>query len=284
MLGPVSGGAGEIAGRRRRSVLACPVCREALDEVEPRTFGCVNGHRFDRAREGHVNLLRPGKARKERSGDDRDMVRDRRAVLGAGRYRVLADGLRLVADGLGPTTVLDVGCGEGSFTASLTGPGRTVVAFDLSVEAVRLAARLLGGEATCVVAGVGDIPALNRSCDVVTSVMSPVHEPEFLRVVRPGGRIVIVTPGADHLDGLRRTLYRDYRPHDEDVPLAATLSALDVVRCREPITLEGADLERIWGMTPYRWNAPSEGVERLRALERLDVMVSFVVTTFATPD
>jgi 23S rRNA (guanine745-N1)-methyltransferase len=264
-------------------VLACPLCRHPLVEVERRTFGCDEGHRFDRAREGHVNLLRPGKARKARSGDDREMVLARRAIIGAGRYRVLAAGLREVVDLLQPTTVLDVGCGEGSFTAALTAADRTVVAFDLSVEAVRLAARLLGDHATCVVAGVGDIPALDRSCDVVTSVMSPVHEAEFLRVARPGGRIVVVTPGADHLDGLRRTLYRDYRPHDEDVPLAARLEVVDVVRCREPILLQGEDVERVWGMTPYRWNAPEEGVERLRALDELAVTVSFVVTTLAVP-
>jgi 23S rRNA (guanine745-N1)-methyltransferase len=260
-------------------LLACPLCRQPIEEVEPRTFGCAAGHRFDRAKEGHLNLLRPGKARKARSGDDRDMVRARRAILGAGRYRVLSEGLRRVIDGLAPGTVLDVGCGEGSFTAALTADDRTIVAFDLSVEAVRLAARLLGPTATCVVAGVGDIPVLDRSCDVVTSVMSPTHQSEFLRVIRPGGHVVVVTPGADHLDGLRSTLYRDYRPHDEDVPLASHLPVVDAVRCREPIVLEGADVERVWGMTPYRWNAPAEGVERLRRLDRLEVTVSFVVTT-----
>jgi len=40
--------------------------------------------------------------------------------------------------------VLDVGCGEGTFTAALCRPGREVVAFDLAKAGVRLAARRLG--------------------------------------------------------------------------------------------------------------------------------------------
>lgn len=251
--------------------------------IDGRTFGCDGGHRFDRAREGHVNLLRPGKVRRARSGDDREMVRARRAFLGAGHYRVLREGLATVAGALSPQAVLDVGCGEGSFTAALTGATREVVAVDLSVEAVRLAARHLGTSATCVVATVADLPVLERSCDLVTSVMSPVHEAELRRVLAPGGHLVLATPGADHLDGLRRVLYRDYRPHDEEVPLSDRLPVVDVVRCREAVLLEGADVERLWHMTPYRWNAPAEGVERLRSLDRLAVTVSFVITTFAVP-
>jgi 23S rRNA (guanine745-N1)-methyltransferase len=256
-------------------VLACPLCRLALEPVEAKTFGCATGHRFDRAKEGHVNLLRPGRVRKERSGDDKEMVRDRRAFLQAGHYRAGIEALAQVVDGFRPRTVVDVGCGEGSFTDALTQRGRDVVAFDLSVEAVRLAARLLGDRATCVVASVNDIPVLDHAADVVVSAMSPVHEPEFRRIGRPGGRVVLLSPGAEHLDGLRRVLYQDYRPHDEVVALAGAEPARKVTAS---IELEGDDILRVWGMTPYRWNAPAEGVERLRVLDRLEVTMSFVVS------
>ena len=72
------------------TVLACPVCQAALDDLEGRTFGCASGHRFDRARDGSVDLLRPGHPRRE-SGDDVEMVRARRAFLDRGRYAVLTD-------------------------------------------------------------------------------------------------------------------------------------------------------------------------------------------------
>ncbi len=264
------------------TVLACPVCQRPLEDLDGRTFGCSGGHRFDRARDGSVDLLRPGRPRRE-TGDDAEMVRARRAFLDRGRYAVLADGLRAIADRLAPATVLDVGCGEGTITAALCSPGRQVVAFDLSKAGVRLAARRLGAAATCCVAGLTEMPALNRSCDLVTSVMSPTSPAEFLRVARPGGHVVVVSPGPDHLDGLRRLLYADYRPHDGEVPLADVLAVVAVDRLRSEQVLDGDEAELVWAMTPYRWNAPSEGVSRLRAATTVPVTVDFVATTLAVP-
>ena len=42
---------------------ACPHCHNPLVLGE-REVWCANNHRFDRAREGFVNLLRPGRSRK----------------------------------------------------------------------------------------------------------------------------------------------------------------------------------------------------------------------------
>jgi 23S rRNA (guanine745-N1)-methyltransferase len=273
-----------VVGRNVRavSILACPVCRAALDDLDGRTFGCENGHRFDRARDGSLDLVRPGHPRRE-SGDDAEMVRARRAFLDRGRYAVLADGLRAIAGRLAPATVLDVGCGEGSFTAALCAPGRDVVAFDLAKAGVRLAARRLGPAATCCVAGVTEIPVLDGSCDLVASVMSPTSEAEFLRVGRPGGHVVVVSPGPDHLDGLRRLLYADYRPHDGEVPLADRLPTVAVDRLRSEHVLSPEEAELVWAMTPYRWNAPAEGLERMRAATEVPVTVDFVATTLALP-
>jgi len=262
------------------TVLACPVCREGLDDLDGRTFGCAAGHRFDRARDGSVDLVRPGHPRRD-SGDDSEMVRARRAFLDRGRYAVLSDGLAAVVDRLAPATILDVGCGEGSFTAAVCGPGREVVAFDLAKAGVRLAARRLGRAATCCVAGVTEMPAVDRSCDLVISVMSPTSEAEFLRVARPGGHVVVASPGPDHLDGLRRLLYADYRPHDGEVPLADRLPVVATDRLRSEQSLSTDEAELVWAMTPYRWNAPAEGLERLRAATEVPVTVDFVVTTLA---
>lgn len=233
-------------------------------------------------------MLRPGKVRKARSGDDTQMVADRRSFLNRGHYRVLAGGLaRLVTEmrgDAGPVrTLLDVGCGEGSFTLPMTAPDRVTLAFDVSRPAVRLAARRCP-DALCAVASVQNMPVLDGSVDLVVSVMSPVHETEFLRVARPGGRIVVVTPGASHLEGLRRVLYPEYRPHDEEVPLSGHLPVVDQCRFVDQVHLgTTTEIHEVWGMTPYRWNAPIEGATRLAELDSMDVTVSFVATVFEVP-
>lgn len=101
-------------------MLRCPACPAPLAR-HGKTYRCEGGHSFDVARSGYVNLFRStvGRAR----GDDRDMLRSRRAFLEAGHY------LPLMADltgrvpgsaGIAPSLkALDVGCGDGYFTAGL---------------------------------------------------------------------------------------------------------------------------------------------------------------------
>src|SRR6266545_8190332 len=97
-------------------ILACPVCGEPLERVD-RTFRCANGHTFDVAREGYVNLLLAQHRRSKDPGYSKDMIAGRRDFFDAGHYRPLADGIaELIATYLPPvadTVVIDAGCGEG---------------------------------------------------------------------------------------------------------------------------------------------------------------------------
>ena len=54
----------------------CPVCRKPL-EKEQRRLVCPQGHSFDMARQGYVNLLRSQQPKEKRHGDDRMMARAR---------------------------------------------------------------------------------------------------------------------------------------------------------------------------------------------------------------
>lgn len=103
-----------------------------------------------------------------------------------------------------PSCVLDVGCGTGWFAARVQRElGVDVVAIDQSERMVELA------RAEGVDARVGDLEQLafdNASFDLVSAIWMLYHVPdldrglaEIARVLRPGGRLVAITNGRDHL-------------------------------------------------------------------------------------
>jgi SAM-dependent methyltransferase len=112
---------------------------------------------------------------------------------------------RFVAEGLTP--VLDVGCGEGELAEKLTREsGAAVVAVDQSPRMVELT-RARGVDAR--VADIEDLPFWDGSFDAVVAAWMLYHVPdlargisELARVLAPGGRLVAVTNGADHLKEL----------------------------------------------------------------------------------
>ena len=108
-----------------------------------------------------------------------------------------------------PERVVDVGCGTGDLTERLARAAEVpVVALDLSARMAELAA------ARGLVALTGDIehlPFADESFDAVLANRVLYHLPvldagvaELARVLRPGGRLVAVTYGVEHLAELWR--------------------------------------------------------------------------------
>ena len=72
-------------------MLLCPVCHESLVDDE-RGAVCAGGHRFDRAREGYLYLLRSSKSG-DSMGDPKSQARSRRDFLNRGYYAPLRDAM-----------------------------------------------------------------------------------------------------------------------------------------------------------------------------------------------
>ena len=101
--------------------LICPVCAQPLHEQE-RVYRCAGGHSFDRAKSGYVNLLIQRQSGAQH-GDDKEMVRARRAFLDGGFYAPLQEKVCAAAVRWAPAReevdVLDSGCGECYYTAAV---------------------------------------------------------------------------------------------------------------------------------------------------------------------
>jgi 23S rRNA (guanine745-N1)-methyltransferase len=271
--------------------LACPVCGEALT-LSASGAACVNGHAFDRARSGYLNLLLANRKQSLEPGDSAAMLRSRRAFLQAGFYDPMSAAANAavaeILAGRAGAHVADVGCGEGFFTARLKRALDEVAptvcyGVDISRPGIRMAATL-DRAIHWVVASLHHSPFLPQSLDVVLSMFAPIDPADARRVVRDDGALVTVTPGPDHLDALRAVLYATVQPHPPTPALMAgdTLFApAGSTRIREAIVVDTpAQIMNLLAMTPYYWNISRETRARVEALTRLEPTLDAYVSVF----
>ena len=152
------------------------------------------------ARQGYVNLL--GTAA-PRHADTASMVAARADFLGQGHYAPLVAPLaRFLAE---CQVVVEAGAGTGYYLASSMPAGARAVATDISAYACRRAAKL--PRVGAVVADTWRTLPLRPGCaDGILVVFAPRNMPEFARILRPGGRLVVATPLPHHLATLRDDL------------------------------------------------------------------------------
>ena len=164
----------------------CPVCKECLTENE-KSFICRNNHNFDKAKQGYVNLLMSNK--QGNHGDDKLMVKARQSFLEKGYYAPMREAVNNI---LGKNnTVLDAGCGEGYYT-SLFAENNTIFGIDVSKEALKVASRRCKN-ASFAVASIYELPFADNSFDVCINIFAPDSPSEFLRILKPKGRLIMVT-------------------------------------------------------------------------------------------
>jgi 23S rRNA (guanine745-N1)-methyltransferase len=253
----------------------CPHCELPLVGDE-RSWTCGSGHVFDRAREGYVNLMVGGRLAGGPSGDDDTMVRSRRAVFDAGCYDPVIDAVADAVRATGASDVLDAGCGEGTYLARACSAGVSAWGIDISKVAVRLAAKRYPS-CTFAVASSYRLPFADESFGALIDVFSPRPFDELLRVLRPGGAAIVVTPGPEHLAALKSMVYDTPRPHvdDEAAPIPTS-----VERIRFTVDLSAPALRRqLLEMTPYWWSTPPGRRDRVEsALTSVDA--DMVLTTY----
>ncbi|MDI2033960.1 methyltransferase domain-containing protein [Paenarthrobacter nitroguajacolicus] len=185
------------------SALRCPVCQGIFDlrEGAPTTLACRAGHLFDAAKQGYFNFL-TGKGTVFEA-DTADMVAARFRFLDSGHYNGLARALAdTAAEALDrpDALVLDAGTGTGHYLRTvIEATGASAVGMDISKFALRRAARINTQAANLVWDIWRPLPMADNSADVVTVVFAPRNPTEFARVLRPGGRLLVVTPRPGHL-------------------------------------------------------------------------------------
>ena len=267
--------------------LACPLDGAPLHSTGP-AWQCPHGHSFDMAAQGYIHLLPVQHKRSRDPGDSKEMVAARRRFLNAGHYQPIAAAVAraLLADlpARGGASLLDAGCGEGYYLrqlAAAAGPEQAlaVLGLDISKWAVQAAARQDKGP-RWVVGSNANLPALPASLDCILCMFGFPVFAEFARVLKPGGQLLRVDAGPDHLRQLREVIYPRLKPErPATAPASPGFRLLETTSLAYPLELtEAEQIADLLAMTPHLYRASPEGRARAAALSRISLQVDVRLT------
>lgn len=243
--------------------LLCPHCGLGLALPAPGAVVCSNGHSFDIAKQGYLNLL-TGHGTKF-VPDTAAMVTARDAFLDAGHFQPLGDALaatvrqHLSATKPHPALIVDAGTGTGWYLQQILaalagGPAAAAVGLDISKFALRKAARRNPGAVSIVWDLWRELPLGANTADVVLVVFAPRNAPEFARILKPGGALVVVTPLPGHLAEIAAEAGMLEIQPDKETALNQSMGAdFELVESREllvPLRLAPADVGHVALMGP----------------------------------
>lgn len=232
--------------------LTCPHCGAPLGiDFPARSADCSNGHHFDLAKQGYLNLM-VGAATKLQS-DTAAMLSHRDAFLARGHYepflehatRFIRTRLAAGADGgaaaeragrdsqaSGGTTLetVDLGAGTGYY---LDGIAQRLVpdyavngtGLDLSVPALKRFRARRPADTAIVWDLWRPLPFTDRSFAVALSVFAPRNLAETARILHEDGLLIIAIPGENHLRELRENGLALDLAHDKIAKLRTDLDA-----------------------------------------------------------
>lgn len=242
----------------------CPVCHEQV-QLNEYSLTCKLGHRFDLSKKGTLYFL----SHSIQTEYSKEMLEPRGRMIKSGMYRPLLEKIR---EHIKPTaSVLDVGCGEGSFLSELSKLGLrgSKVGFDISKEGIYLASNQAVDAFWCV-ADLTNLPFADHSMNTILNIFSPSHYQEFRRVLTKDGALVKVIPEADYLKELRAAFYPDderKQSYTNEKVFAKFSEEMDILvdeRIRYTFHIPEENRLDLLDMSPLEWGAAEQVKETLK--------------------
>jgi 23S rRNA (guanine745-N1)-methyltransferase len=272
--------------------LVCPIDGDALTRQEHNLI-CPRGHNFDIARQGYLNLLVVQHKASRDPGDTKEMVVARKRFLETGAYDPIANQIANLAEQhlsymATPVTILDAGCGEGYYlsrmlamSAKWTSPTvGAMIGMDISKSAVQSAAKR-DRQITWIVGSNARPPFLPNSINLILCAFGFPSFDIFRRILKPGGKIMLVDPAPNHLIELRQLIYPELKPRTAIAPTqAAGFDLLSSCNLTFKTAAEQPQVvQDLFLMTPHYFRSPPEAKTTIAALDKLEftVDVSFFV-------
>lgn len=267
--------------------LACPIDGKPLEHSD-RQFVCENGHTYDIARQGYVNLLPVQYKRSKQPGDSKAMVIARTHFLESGIYQPIATRLneivltQIINDK--DVCILDAGCGEGYYFNSLlnflsdntASSNVSLIGLDISKDAIVHATKRTK-LVSWVVGTNRQPPILDESVDAVLCMFGFLSTEGFNKILKPGGLIILVDPGSEHLKELREIIYPEVNKQTTTDCSQTVIDGFTPVKSERLQFKENISTNELVNhllvMTPHFYRASKEGRDIACKLPELDITV-----------
>lgn len=270
--------------------LICPVCASPLIHHE-KFYQCEQHHTFDIARQGYVNLHLVNQKKTHEPGDNKEMVVARDAFLHRHHYAPISEAIvDYVESKLSATKVAiaDIGCGVGYYLSTLqyalqfSAVDIDFYGVDISKEAIKVASK--NKHITWLVASGKKLPFPDSSLDFVISVFSPFYSDEILRLLKPDGTLIVVTPAKNHLIELKSVLFDRVDEHDDEKNLLKYSekfieTQMRLIQADFELTTS-VDIDNLLKMTPYYFKSTAAKREEVRVLNQLKLSLDVVLRCF----
>ncbi|MDH5711670.1 MAG: methyltransferase domain-containing protein [Gammaproteobacteria bacterium] len=273
--------------------LACPIDKLALTK-RAGCYQCDNGHSFDIAKQGYVNLLPVQYKRSKDPGDSKAMVQARTRFLDAGFYQAVADDLSSLIikniPAIKSSCILDAGCGEGYYLNQVINATQKLnnendIAFagiDISKHAI-IAASKRNKQASWIVGTNSQPPFLKQSIDLVFCIFGFHSFSGFMDILKPGGKVILVEPSANHLQELKAIIYAEPAMDKSKKPPATTnnYSLIESHTLQFQINLEtNMQILDLLSMTPHLFRASHQGKANIETMDSLTLTADMIFRVF----
>jgi 23S rRNA (guanine745-N1)-methyltransferase len=274
--------------------LVCPIDGEKL-EPQAMQYNCVNGHVFDIAKQGYVNLLPVQHKRSKHPGDSKAMVLARKQFLDTGIYQAIAikliDIVQQQLKEQGAYCLLDAGCGEAYYSDAVfkslisneEPSAFSFIGLDISKDAI-IQATKRNKQINWIVASNRQLPVESESVDIILCLFGFLSIEGFSKVLKPGGKIIFVDPGLNHLKELREVIYPRLKKAESSTLLKMEipgflLNSSETLSFKEKIS-DVDTIKNLLVMTPHFYRASKEGRQAADELTELDLTADVVFRVF----
>lgn len=271
----------------KETLFKCPLCQLPLCETE-KEYICKNNHTYDKAKSGYVNLMLVTDKNSKLPGDNKLMVNSRHDFLNKNYYKNLSDCLNkmILSANHNNCIILDCGCGEGYYTASLkkflneNNIKGKYLGIDISKFAIDKAAKR-DNSINYAVASVFHMPVLDNCIDCAINIFAPFAKDEYMRVLKKDGSFFMVIPAKYHLWELKKAVYTNPIPNEVKDYEIEGFNFIEKQSVEYKIDLtSNDDIKALFMMTPYYYKTSKENFERLELLTDLTTTVSFEILKY----